>query len=95
MRKVLRAGAADKDGKRGGGRKDIPDPGGKAGPGRCFVEEKYKKDEGAQDLGLVFGGASSRGIERSNEFRDLIRVEVDEFLPFLILEAEGIFGVVA
>lgn len=55
--------ADDEDGKGNGAGKDVVYPCCQAGFSRCLVKEKYKKDEGAQDLGLVFGGTSAFGIK--------------------------------
>ena len=49
---------------------ELIDPGGNAGN----VQIKHK-DKGAEDLGLVLGGAARGRIKRGHELHDVVKVE--------------------
>lgn len=66
---------ANKDGKEAVG-PEFFDPGGKT----CKAEH-YHKDKGTDDLGLVFGWTSQRGIEAGKVFHDGIQVQQPKFFP--------------
>lgn len=55
---------------------ELIDPGGNAGN----VQIKHK-DKGAEDLGLVLGGAARGRIKRGHELHDVVKVEKPEFFP--------------
>lgn len=95
MEAVHRGSAADEDGKGNGAGKDIVYPSCQAGFSRCLVKEKNKKDKGAQDLDLVFGGTTAIGIKLRKELQKPVKVEVEEFLAFPVIEVKGIFGIIA
>lgn len=47
-----------------------------------MVKEERKKDEGAQDLGLVFGRPACRWIEAGEKFAHGVKVKGDELAAF-------------
>ena len=62
-REILNRGKATQAGKGNGVRENIPDPCGEAGFCVSAVEKQEKKDEGTQDLRLVFSRSPLRGIK--------------------------------
>lgn len=62
-REIFNRGNHTQAGKGNGVRENISDPCGEAGFCVSPVEEQGKKDEGTQDLRLIFSRASLRGIE--------------------------------
>jgi len=65
---------AYKGGKQGIGL-EFPEPGGKAGEA-----EHYHKNEGADDLYLVFSGSSNWRIESGEIFHNRIKIQQAQFL---------------
>lgn len=61
---------------------DIPYPAGKAELSVSAVKEEGKKDEGAQDLGLVFGRPACRWIEAGEIFAHGVKVKREELAAF-------------
>ena len=63
----------------------------RAGSGRSFVEEQYKKDKGTQYLRLFFGGSAGSGIKlskvKSKELLMLFGIKVKMNLDFVELQA--------
>lgn len=62
---------------------------------RCLVKKQDEKDEGTQDLRLVFGGASGMGIKTGEIAQKGIQVKVKKFLAFFVKKAKEVFRMVA
>lgn len=62
--------------------------------GFCLIKKQYKKDQGTQDLGLMCSGTPPIGVKGRDVLRKRVQVEVQEFLVFLFVRVEGIFGIV-
>lgn len=94
-RQLIRRGTSNQNGQGNGIRKDVPSPGSEAGFSWSLVKKQDKKDEGAQDLGLVCSWTATMRIKLRDKFQDCVKIKIKQFLTFLIIEVKGILGVVA
>ena len=58
-----------------------------------LAEEQDKKDEGTQDLCLVFCGTPCSGIKAGDEICDGVKVETQEFAALLFIGFKTVLGV--
>ncbi len=92
-RQLVGGSTADQNSKGYGAGKGFPYPCSEAGPGGSAVKEQDKKDEGTQDLRLIFSGTPGSGIKAGDEIRDGIKVESQEFPALFFIGFESVFGV--
>lgn len=92
-RQLVRGSAASQDSKGYGAGKGFPDPDSQAGPCGSAVKEQDKKDEGTQDLGLVFCGTPCSGIKAGDEICDGIKVKPQEFPALFFIGFKSVLWV--